>query len=154
MENSEDGKRCIIWFLWKQNKSESEILYEIEKVYGNKCPGKSMVYKWIDRFNDGHSTVDDNPRPGRPKTCSNQENIKIISNILDKDRRVTLQQLEEELGMSKSILDKILTEQLGMSRVLSRWVPNCYLNLKGLKGFVFVASSYGFLRRSQGSLIV
>ncbi|KAI6653144.1 Transposase [Oopsacas minuta] len=57
------------------------------------------------------------------KTCSNQENIKIISNILDKDRRVTLRQLEEELGMSKSILDKILTEQLGMSRVLSRWVP-------------------------------
>ncbi|KAI6648845.1 Transposase [Oopsacas minuta] len=53
----------------------------------------------------------------------NQENIKIISNILDKDRRVTLRQLEEELGMSKSILDKILTEQLGMSRVLSRWVP-------------------------------
>ncbi|KAI6655674.1 Transposase [Oopsacas minuta] len=41
----------------------------------------------------------------------------------DKDRRVTLRQLEEELGMSKSILDKILTEQLGMSRVLSRWVP-------------------------------
>ncbi|KAI6655725.1 Histone-lysine N-methyltransferase SETMAR [Oopsacas minuta] len=84
MENSEDGKRYIIWFLWKQNKCGSEILYEKEKVYGSKCPGKSMVYEWIDRFNDGHSTVDDNPRPGRPKTCSNQENIKIISNILIK----------------------------------------------------------------------
>ncbi|KAI6648249.1 Histone-lysine N-methyltransferase SETMAR-like [Oopsacas minuta] len=93
MENSEDGKQYIIWFLWKLDKSGSEILYEMEKVYGSKCPGKSMVYKWIDRFNDGYSTVDDNPRPGPPKTWSNQEN------------------------------DKILTEQLGMSRVLSRWVP-------------------------------
>ncbi|KAI6654403.1 hypothetical protein LOD99_799 [Oopsacas minuta] len=105
MENSEDGKRYIIWFLWKQNKSGSEILYEMEKVYGSKCPGKSMVYKWIDRFNDEHSTVDDNQDLVVRKHVPTKKISKLYQTFLIKiDRRVTLRQLEEELGCQNQYL--------------------------------------------------
>ena len=45
-------------FLWEQGKSGREILREMPEVLGDNFPSKSTVYFWIERFEDGWSTVD------------------------------------------------------------------------------------------------
>ena len=66
---------------------------------------------------------------GCPSTCTNPENIKISSSLLDEDRRVTLRELEERLGISKSTIDNIITVHLSMSRdnLYRVGYTNCYL---------------------------
>jgi DNA-binding PadR family transcriptional regulator len=53
METSEQGKRYVIWFLWKQGKKMTDIIRELGDVYGEQSPSHSAVYKWVDRFASG-----------------------------------------------------------------------------------------------------
>ena len=92
-------------------------------VYGGDCPSRSTIYKWIERFENGWDTADDDHRPGRPKSSSTQSNIRLIESILDEDRRATVRELEETTGFSKSIIHTIIKDELEMSRVVVRWVP-------------------------------
>ena len=123
MEFSDIGKRNVIWFLWKQGKKGATIHREMLDVYGDNCPSSVMIYKWIDRFNDGWDTPEDAPRSGRPTTVSTELNTTRIESALDEDRRSTLRQLEETLGISKSTIHNVVSQTLGMSRVSARWVP-------------------------------
>lgn len=54
--------RAVIKFLTKQGKGPSVILSEMKAVYGDKCPGKTMVYKWISMFQEGREMIEDKPR--------------------------------------------------------------------------------------------
>ena len=123
MKSSSENHRHVIWFLLQKGKSRREILDEMHDVYGGDCPSRSTIYKWIERFEDGWDTVDDDHRPGRPKSSSTQSNIRLIENRLDEDRHATVRELEERTGFSKSIIHTIIKDELEMSRVVARWVP-------------------------------
>ncbi|KAI6647185.1 hypothetical protein LOD99_8840 [Oopsacas minuta] len=95
----------------------------MQDIFGDECPSKVTIYRWIERFDNGDEDLHDDPRPGRPissKTCSN---IESVQTILDEDRRITLRELEERVGISKATLHSIITEDLEMSKVTARWVP-------------------------------
>ena len=91
-----------MWFLWKQGKSGKETLREMREVYGDNCPYKSTVYLWIERFEDGWSAVDDYQHPGLPYSTGLQGNIDLISRTIDTDRRLSVRQSKEFLGIFKS----------------------------------------------------
>jgi histone-lysine N-methyltransferase SETMAR len=123
MEKSDEGKRYVIWFLWKQGKSPTDIHHEMTQVYEDNAPSKTMVVKWVDRFREGWDTVEDMPRSGRPTTSSSTENMKRVREALDEDRRMTVRELEEDLGIPRSSIHRIIHEDLKMTRVVARWVP-------------------------------
>ncbi|KAI6651433.1 Transposase [Oopsacas minuta] len=52
-----------------------------------------------------------------------RSNIERVQTTLDEDRRITLQELEERVGISKATLHSIITEDLEISKVIARWVP-------------------------------
>lgn len=124
MEKSDEGKRYIIWFLWKQGKNPTDIHQEMTKVYEDNAPSKTMVVKWVDRFREGWETVEDMPRTGRPTTSSTTENIERVREAIDEDRRITVRELEEDLGIPRSSIHRIIHEDLQMTRVVARWVPH------------------------------
>lgn len=49
--------------------------------------------------------------------------MKCVRSAINKNRRLTVRNLEEDLGVSKIIVSRILTEDLGMSRVIAKFVP-------------------------------
>ena len=67
---------------------------------------------------------------------------------------VTLRELEERLGISRSTIDSIITVHLNMSRVVLRWVHKLLSDSKSLNVFVFLASLYENGIRTRGSLTV
>jgi histone-lysine N-methyltransferase SETMAR len=123
MLNNEEAKRSVIWFLWKQGKRQAEIIRELQATYGECAPSKTMVNKWVQRFEDGWETVEDLPRSGRPATTVNGSNIELVRRALDVDRRATVRELATSIGISSTAIHSILTVELGMSRVVARWVP-------------------------------
>jgi hypothetical protein len=80
------------------------------------------VRKWCREFKDGRTDVHDEQRSGRP-LVSDETTAKVEETML-KDRRVTVRELCEMIpDVSKTCIDKILTDHLGCAKVCARWVP-------------------------------
>ena len=73
-------------------------------VYGDECPSRPTVYKWIERFEEGWDTYEDTVRTGRPKSSGLRSNVQLIERMLDEDRRATVRELKERSGIPKSSL--------------------------------------------------
>ena len=69
-------------------------------------------------FESGWDDFDDAPHGSRPKSSKTETNIELIQRILDEDRRITVRQLEDKVGISKSSIHSILTEILKCQRSL------------------------------------
>lgn len=95
----------------------------IRKVYGNDSMSDTQIKEWFRRFKDGRASVDSDPRSGRPSTSKTAENVERVRSAINKNRRLTVRELEEDLGIPKTIVSRILTEDLGMSRVIAKFVP-------------------------------
>jgi histone-lysine N-methyltransferase SETMAR len=68
-------------------------------------------------------STEDLPRPGRPSSSRNEENIEKVRQAINEDRRKTIEQVSEETNVSWSSWQRILTEDLRMRRVSAKFVP-------------------------------
>lgn len=77
------------------------------------------VCKWCGKFKDGRADVHDEQRSGRPSVSD--ETIAKVEETMLKDRRVTVRELCETIpDVSKTCIDKILTDHLGYAEVSAR----------------------------------
>ena len=90
---------------------------------GDDAPALSTVKKWAAEFKRGRKSLEDDPRLGRPFTATTQENIDRIHQMVMNDRRLTINHLANVIGISRERVENILHNELGMSKVLTRWVP-------------------------------
>lgn len=121
MENIEF--RAVIKFLTKQGKPPQTIFQEMLSVYGDSCPGKTMVYKWNSLFKQGRESLEDDPRSGRPIEATTSNIVEKVEKLILEDTRLKKKQLAEMVGVSPATILNILHDHLGMSKVSARWVP-------------------------------
>ena len=95
----------------------------MQQVYGDFSPSKSVVYDWIKRFKDGREDLKDNPRNGRSSPATNERTVALVQNLVDEDRRITIDMIANETGISHGSAFSILNENLGLSELSARWVP-------------------------------
>ncbi|CAH1998290.1 unnamed protein product [Acanthoscelides obtectus] len=67
--------------------------------------------------------LSDDPRVGAPKTAVTQENVDAVCKLIIEDRHVTYRKIEAPLKISKTSIQKILHEELGVRKLVSRWIP-------------------------------
>ncbi|PSN48756.1 hypothetical protein C0J52_08926 [Blattella germanica] len=70
-------------------------------------------------------SIDDDPRPGRPRTSTYERSVKLVTDALKKDRRATCEELSEATGISPTSVYRILTDDLKKRKICARWVPHC-----------------------------
>ena len=78
---------------------------------------KTRIKEWYNRFKGGRTSVDSNSRSGRPSTKKKLNNIERVRLAIEGDRRLTVRELENDLGIPKTTVWKILNKILGMTRV-------------------------------------
>lgn len=106
--------RSVIRFLAAKKKSAKEIHEELCQVYGEECMSSGMVRRWVRDFKNGRTDVHDEARAGRPSVSD--ETIAKVEAAMLEDRRTTVRELCEKIPeVSKTTIDKILTEHLGYS---------------------------------------
>ena len=68
-----------------------------------------------------------------PKTVRTPEVIASVEALVTSDRRISMKEIKEEIGISHGTVHQILTEDLNYSKKSARWVPFIYRGPKKSK---------------------
>ena len=66
------------------------------------------VRRWVKHFKDANTSIQDQPRSGRPQTASSEPNKKTVDEIIKEDRRVTLDAIATKLGIGHSAVQEMI----------------------------------------------
>jgi transposase len=116
-------QRYCIKFCQKLGDSQVETIRKIHTVFGDDAMGITQIKEWYNRFKDGRTSVESEPRSGRPSTCRNDQVIAKVNAVVMRDRRLTIREIAEEVGVSTFSAHSIVTEDLAMKRVSAKFVP-------------------------------
>ena len=95
----------------------------IQKAFVDKSMDITQIKEWYRRFKDGRTSVDSDPRSGRLSPTTTLENIERARLAIEGDRRLTIRELENDLGIPKTTVWEIFNKILGMTRVCAKFIP-------------------------------
>jgi histone-lysine N-methyltransferase SETMAR len=75
------------------------------------------------RLKDGRTSVCDDERSGRPSTSTTPENIANVREAILADRRRTIHDVCEIVGLLYGTVKRILADNLNMRRISAKFVP-------------------------------
>jgi histone-lysine N-methyltransferase SETMAR len=116
--------RCAIKFCFIAGLSATETLVLVQKAYGNEAPNRSNVFRWYSRFRDGRELVEDDERHGRQKSTRTEVNIAAVADLVKIYRRIASRMIAESLNIPKTVVLRILKEDLEKRKLCARSVPH------------------------------
>jgi len=122
-----EDQRSYIKIETLRGKNPIEIHSALREVCGEQTVERIIVSRWATRFREGRITINDDPRPGRPKTSTDERRVKLVADFLAEDRRATCEEISQATGISPTSLFCILTKDLQKRKICARWVPHCLL---------------------------
>ena len=61
----------------------------------------ARVFEWHKRFSERRESVEEDDRPGRPRTAVTDDNIEKVRDVIRKDRRLGVRAVAEELNLDR-----------------------------------------------------
>jgi transposase len=107
----------------KLGKFATKTLEMLREAFGEHFLSRRAISDWHSRFKAGRVSVEDHERSGRPSTCETTENVEKIRDLIQEDRRRTIHELADIVGISYGVCQEILTENLNMRRIAAKFVP-------------------------------
>ena len=101
-------QRGVIEFLVKEETPAADIHHRLQRVYGDVCMGASSVRRWVKHFKEANTTIQNQPRSGRPRTASTEPKKKRVDEIIKEDRRVTLDAIATKLGIGHNAVQEMI----------------------------------------------
>jgi len=105
-------QRVAIKICFEASLSATETLVLVQKAYGNEALNRSKVFRWYYRYRDGRELVEDDERGGRPKWTRTEVNIAAVADLVKNERRIVSRMIAESLNAPKSVVLRILKEDL------------------------------------------
>ncbi|UYV73469.1 hypothetical protein LAZ67_10003549 [Cordylochernes scorpioides] len=86
-----------------------------------------MVRQWRSWFSEGRQNVHDDEQSGRPVTATDNAAVAAVRNVVEADRRVTIDEimirLPPGIEIGRSSIGTIMSDVLNFRKVCARWVP-------------------------------
>ncbi|CAH1999243.1 unnamed protein product [Acanthoscelides obtectus] len=123
MELNREHFRAIIYYNFQRQLSQQECLAELLSVFGNEAPHQSTISRWYGEFKRGRVSLCDDSRVSAIKTAVTQENVDAVRKLIVEDRHVTYREIEASLKISKTSIQKMLHEELGVRKLLRKINP-------------------------------
>ncbi|UYV73198.1 hypothetical protein LAZ67_10002165 [Cordylochernes scorpioides] len=121
-------QRICIEFCVKLQISATETFEMLNKAFPNDAPKRTTVFEWHSRFKAGRISIEDDPRQGRPKFQRTDENVQKITDLIKENPRTTLLELEQDTGISKTTIGRIVTEDLKLKNTPAKFIPRFLTN--------------------------
>ena len=74
----------------------------IQKAFGDDAMSAAQRKVWHKRFKDGRESVESDAHSGSSATSRTPENVERAQAAINKDQRLTLQELKADLGITKT----------------------------------------------------
>jgi histone-lysine N-methyltransferase SETMAR len=116
--------RVIMKFFVKEGLTPNEIHSKFIQVYGDSFPSFSTIKKWAAELKRGRTSLEDNPREGRPKSATTPEIIRQVHDMVLDDWWMKVCEIDETIGISKECVGYILHEELDIKKLCVRWVAH------------------------------
>ncbi len=118
-------QRTVIKFMVAQDKTPIQCWRDLVAVYGDQSLGKTQVRHWHKLFKRGdlNTSAKDAKKTGRPRSARTDENVDLIRQLVEEDRRKTVCELVAQSGLSQGTVHRILTKELKLSRICAKFVP-------------------------------
>ena len=94
----------------------------IQKALGDNALSAMQIKVGHKSVKDGPESVESDPHSGRPATSRTPENVELVRTAINKDRQLTVRELEADLGIPKSTVSEILMKDLGIKHVVAKFV--------------------------------
>jgi len=95
----------------------------LQQAFGDECMSRTQCFEWYSSFKTGRTSIDEDPRSGRSSTSTDDIHIDAVHDLILQNRRLTIREIAEDVGISFGSCQAILTEKLNMHRVAAKFVP-------------------------------
>ncbi|QQP53969.1 Transposase [Caligus rogercresseyi] len=92
----------------------NEMHGDLLSTFPDSCPGLSTLQRWYTEFNKDVFALEKNTCPGRPWETRAEKNVARVKRLVEDSPRMTTRQ----------VLQRLLTEDLGLRNLLSVLVPH------------------------------
>jgi hypothetical protein len=116
-------QHIIMKFLTKEGVIPSEIFTRLQAQFGDECLSQRRVFSWAKSFRERRDRSENEPHARRPRTPVNPGNVLKIGELMRANRRITVLELSQEVGISVGSAEEILHNELKVSKVSAMWVP-------------------------------
>jgi hypothetical protein len=96
----------------------------LKQAYGEDCLSHIQCCKWYQRFKSGTMSTEDDPKTGQPSTSMDDNHVEKVNAVIRENRRVTVHEVSEEVGTTKSFCHTILSKKLEMHHVAAKFVTH------------------------------
>jgi len=96
----------------------------LQQAYGEDCLSRTQCHEWCQRFKSGRTSIEDDPKSGRPSTSTDDDHVEKMLAVIRQNRRLTVREVSEGAGICKTSCHVILTEKRKMRRVAAKFVPS------------------------------
>lgn len=117
------AQRIIIKFLTKEGVKPSEILTRLQAQFGDATLSQNRVFTWARQFKGGRESVENEGHDRRPRSSLTDDNIRAIRELIEGDRRLSVEEIASEVRISIGSAHTIICEHLGFRKISARWVP-------------------------------
>ena len=121
--NDLEEPRVCVKFCFKQGETFTEIFQMLQKAYGEDCLSRTQCHEWYQRFISVKTSIKDDPKSGRSSTSMDDDHVERVLAVIRQNRRLTVCEVAEEVGICKSSCHLNLTEKSKMRRVAAKFVP-------------------------------
>ena len=104
-------------------KNATETYGMLQTAFGASCMNRASVFEWHKRFKEGRESVRDDERCGRSREVKTPDLIGQTKNFMDKDRRVSIETISAQFGVSVGTVHTIIHEELKMGKICVKFVP-------------------------------
>ena len=73
----------------------------------------AQVFRWVKAFKAGKFSVEDDTRPGRPKTSVTKANIAAVKIVVEQDARLSVKVIASCTGISEGSVQTIMKKAFG-----------------------------------------
>ena len=84
---------------------------------------RTQVQLWYNRFKEGQEEAYDDARPDHPNKSTIDKNIEAVKKMILDNRRVTIREVADDVGISFILCQAIFMDVLGKKRKAAKTVP-------------------------------
>ena len=107
------------------NINSKQIFNELCGKYGPQTISmRKIFFSWVKAFKTGKFSVENDTRPGRPKTSVTKASIATVKIVVEQDARLSVSDIASCTGISEGSVQTILKKRLELRKVCARWVPH------------------------------